>query len=104
MRHAFIINPVSGKRNISKLLRPQIQEAAEKLGVEAEIFETEYKGHGTELTRKLAEEAAERQEIVRIYACGGDGTFNEVMTGVQGQKWAQAGCKCHRKTLNPAWL
>ena len=47
MRHAFIINPVSGKRNISKLLRPQIQEAAEKLGVlpeECIVYEDSCRG------------------------------------------------------------
>ena len=95
MRHVFLINPTSGKKNISQLLRPQIAEAAEKLGLEAEVLETRYKGHGTELTRKLAQEAAERQEIVRVYACGGDGTFNEVMTGAQGQSWVQVGCVPH---------
>lgn len=95
MRHIFIINPTSGKKNISQLLRPQIAEAAEKLGVTTEIVETEYKGHATKLTRQFAEEAAERQELVRVYACGGDGTFNEVMSGAQGQEWVQVGCIPH---------
>ena len=35
---------------------------------------TQYSGHGAELARA----AAERGEPVRIYACGGDGTWRAV--------------------------
>lgn len=92
MKHIFIINPISGQQNAAQFLRPRIEEAAERLGASVEIIETEYPGHGTQLSLQWAKWAEEQQEIVRIYACGGDGTLNEVMVGVKGSSWAQVAC------------
>ena len=88
MRHVFIVNPVSGKADASGTLVPQIIDAAEKLGADYEILLTEYPGHAVE----LAAEQAEAGEEVRLYACGGDGTFNEVLRGVRGRANAAVGC------------
>ena len=41
---------------------------------------------------ELAAEQAEAGEEVRLYACGGDGTFNEVLRGVRGRANAAVGC------------
>ena len=88
MRHVFIVNPVSGKADASGTLVPQIIEAAKSLGADYEILLTEYPGHGVE----LAAEQAETGEEVRLYACGGDGTFNEVIRGARGHANAAVGC------------
>ena len=88
MRHVFIVNPVSGKADASGTLVPQIIDAAKKLGADYEILLTEYPGHAVE----LAAEQAEAGEEVRLYACGGDGTFNEVLRGVRGRANAAVGC------------
>ena len=92
MKHIFIINPISGNKNPSPMLRALIRDAEEKLGVKAEIFETKYKGNGTELARFWADWAENNKEFVRIYACGGDGTFNEVLSGVVGSQWTEIAC------------
>lgn len=92
MKHIFIINPVSGKKNVSVALRAQIREAAQQVGVKPEILVTRQKGHGTELARQWAAWAEEKEEIVRLYACGGDGTLNEILAGAQGCKWLQIAC------------
>lgn len=88
MRHVFIVNPISGKADASGVLVPQIITAAKSLGVDYEILLTEYPGHAVE----LAAQRSETGEEVRLYACGGDGTFNEVIRGARGRANAAVGC------------
>lgn len=88
MRHVFIVNPVSGKADASGTLVPEIDSAARELGVECEILLTEYAGHAVELAAKRAQTG----EDVRLYACGGDGTFNEAIRGARGHANAAVGC------------
>ena len=88
MRHVFIVNPVSGKADASGSLVPKIIQAAARQGVDYEILLTERPGHGVE----LAQQQAAAGEPVRLYACGGDGTLNEVLQGVYGCKNAQVAC------------
>lgn len=76
MRHLFIINPTAGKKRSTKALVDRIQA----LDVPSEVRFTEKAGDA----RRIAREAAESGEAVRIYACGGDGTLNEVVNGAAG--------------------
>ena len=76
MRHIFIINPTAGKKRSTK----QLEESIRKLDAPYEIKLTQKAGDA----RRFAREAAESGEDVRIYACGGDGTLNEVVNGAAG--------------------
>ncbi len=76
MKHLFIINPSAGKKKSTRLLEERIR----KLDEPYEIALTQRTGDA----RRIAREAAERGEPVRIYACGGDGTLNEVVNGAAG--------------------
>lgn len=76
MRHIFIINPSAGKRRSTRALVDSIQS----LDVPYEIQFTEKAGDA----RRIARAAAESGEAVRLYACGGDGTLNEVVNGAAG--------------------
>ena len=78
MRHLFIINPRAGKGDSTRRLLERIQAVFP--GDEAEIVITRAAGEG----RQAARQAAETGEPVRIYACGGDGTLNEVVNGAAG--------------------
>ena len=79
MKHVFVVNPVSGKTDARKFLVPKLEEAARGAGVDYIGEVTQAKGHAVE----LAKEFAVREEgKVRLYACGGDGTLNEVFEGV----------------------
>ena len=80
MKHLFIINPVAGKTVSLEHLEKQIKDAARKEHLDYEIVFTEYPGHATELARG----ACATGEDLRIYACGGDGTLNEVVNGAVG--------------------
>lgn len=92
MKHVFIINPISGKKNVVLSLPPQIQAAAEKMGIEVTIQQTKYKGNGTELAAQWADWAEANQETVRLYSCGGDGSLNEVLAGACGRANVEVAC------------
>ena len=80
MRHVFIINPNAGKKDQTGRIYEMADRLRERHGLECACLLTEGPGGATELARKLAESGEE----VRIYACGGDGTINEVANGIAG--------------------
>lgn len=85
MKHVFIINPVAGKVNRSEELTKKIKEI--KTDHEVVIHITQSQGEA----ERLAREESDCEETVRIYACGGDGTANEVLTGIAGRDNASLG-------------
>ena len=80
MKHLFIINPAAGNRDRTKQCSQQIRQVMEARGLSYEIVVSKAPGH----CRELANQAARTGEEYRIYACGGDGTLNEVASGVVG--------------------
>lgn len=76
MKHLFIINPAAGKRENTRRLEADIR------GLEWD-WEIAYTAKGGDACR-YARAAAEAGTPVRIYACGGDGTLNEVVNGAAG--------------------
>lgn len=80
MKHLFIINPAAGKSDCTGELSQKIREACEARSLSYEILVSRAPGDCT----KIAQAAAATGEAVRIYACGGDGTLNEVVNGAAG--------------------
>ena len=80
MKHLFIINPAAGSRNQTEDYRKKIAEACESRGLDYSIRVSGAPGRCC----KIAREAAETGKEYRIYACGGDGTLNEVVNGAAG--------------------
>lgn len=80
MKHLFIINPAAGSKDRTADYRSQIETVCQKQGIAYEIAISSAPGDCT----RLAREAAQTGEEYRIYACGGDGTLNEVVCGVAG--------------------
>ena len=78
MKHLFIINPAAGSRDRTKEYKEKIEKACGAL--DCEIAVSACPGDCT----RIAREAAQKGEEVRIYACGGDGTLNEVAAGAAG--------------------
>ncbi|OUQ76034.1 YegS/Rv2252/BmrU family lipid kinase [Flavonifractor sp. An100] len=84
MRHLFIINPAAGRKGSTAHLEGLLSE----LSVPHEKIYT--KGAGD--AREIARQAAATGEEVRLYACGGDGTLNEVVNGAAGFPNAAVTC------------
>lgn len=80
MRHIFIINPAAGKYDRTEEYTQVIRRICGVRGLEYTIACSKVKGD----CRRIAHEAAESGEECRLYACGGDGTLNEVVNGAAG--------------------
>ena len=88
MKHVFIINPTAGKKDCTAALMAMSKALAARHGLEAECILTKRPGHAAETARTLAQSG----RAVRIYACGGDGTVNEVANGIAGSETAAMTC------------
>lgn len=78
MKHLFIINPAAGKKDSTERLLERIRA----LKLDTAITMTAQAGDA----RRLAERAIREGggSPLRIYACGGDGTLNEVVNAAAG--------------------
>ena len=70
---AIIYNPNSGRR-VKFDIMPQFINMLNKYDYEVDIYYTEYKGHATEIVKNLP-------NVDLVLSMGGDGTFNESITG-----------------------
>ncbi len=78
MKHIILVNPVSGNHKGMKK-GEIVKRLLAKNNIESEIYTSEYPSHLTEIARRLANESK-----CRFYSIGGDGTLNEVVTGIIG--------------------
>ena len=85
MKHVFIINPAAGREDSLEMLKELLAEREN-----CEIYATQGPRDATEYIRARCSENPD--ERVRFYACGGDGTLNEVANGVVGFENASMGC------------
>ena len=80
MLHLFIINPAAGSRNRTDEYSETIHRICRARKLRYEIRVSTAPGECI----RIAREAAATGEEMRVYACGGDGTLNEVVRGVVG--------------------
>ena len=79
MRHVFILNPVAGKSKQALTLRGKIDAYfARHPEMDYVVRLTDDVGAAT----RIAREECEKGDTVRLYACGGDGTLQEVANGL----------------------
>lgn len=72
----IIVNPTGGKGKTLKALG-KVEEILKKNGAEYVVHKTEYAGHATEIARELSQ-----TPDTKIIAMGGDGSFHEVLCGI----------------------
>lgn len=80
MKHCFILNPAAGKSDRTTELTLKISELCTARGLDFCVEISHAAGECESLARAFAESGEE----CRVYACGGDGTLNEVVNGLVG--------------------
>jgi len=84
MEHLFIINPKSGKDDAKQALLDGLKAYEGKLD-----FQVYYTTGERDATRFVREKCQTGRGPMRFYACGGDGTLNEVVSGAVGCERAE---------------
>lgn len=90
MIHLFIINPAAGSRDRTEQYRKNIVSVCSARGLNYRIEVSSAPG----ACARIAREAAQTGDEYRIYACGGDGTLNEVVAGAAG--YSNVSVTCYR--------
>ena len=88
MKHVFIINPTAGRRACTAQMVQMAKDLAARHSLDVDCILTKSPGHAASTVRNLAETG----QALRFYACGGDGTVNEVANGVAGLDNAAMTC------------
>ena len=77
MLQIFIINSFSGDETTTIGIREELEKIKD---MEYLVFNSEYPGHEGEMARQMCNLFPE--EKIRFYACGGTGTFRNILKGV----------------------
>lgn len=87
VEHIFVINPAAGPSDSTSLIEAAISKSA--YSANCEIYCTKGPGDATAFVEKRCSQSSEQ---LRFYACGGDGTLNEIVNGAVGFTNASVGC------------
>ena len=87
MKHIFVVNPAAGTKNAHNEIKEKL--ALYKKPLDYEIYVT---SRSLDATKFVHAYCVENKYPVRFYACGGDGTLNEVVNGVIGHNHAEVAC------------
>ena len=90
MKYIFLTNPAAGKKSSCDELCAAIEAACAKEEVSYEIYKTTCVGDATRYVKERCENNADTDELC-FFACGGDGTLNEVVSGAVGYPFAYVG-------------
>ena len=79
IKHIFVINPMAGKGKAVMELEETLKPFQAEFDIE--IYRTTGVGDATNFVCDKLQNGAE-DDVYRFYACGGDGSLNEVVNGV----------------------
>lgn len=82
MKYCFFVNPVAGKGTLQNTVIKNIKDYFKDKSEKFEIIVTKCKGEAEKIAKKFAETGEE----LWMFACGGEGTFYEVLNGIVGYK------------------
>ena len=86
MKHIFVVNPKAGGHDHSDAIAAYLHDTE----ADAELYRTTGPCDATRFVSQWCD--SHPGEAVRFYACGGDGTLNEVVSGAVGRAEAAVGC------------
>lgn len=92
MKHIFIINPAAGVGKARDVFLPDILEELKHADADYEIHRTINVGDGERFTRSRCAGREKETDLLRFYACGGDGTLSETVNGAAGFKNVEVAC------------
>lgn len=91
MKHIFIINPCAGPADSTADITARVEAyASANPDFDYSVYVTRSAGDATLYTSNICSQ--NNGSPVRFYACGGDGTLNEVVSGIIGFPSAQVTC------------
>lgn len=76
MKHIILANPYSGRKN-GKKVAIAVKKLLQKHKIDATVILSKYPKHFTRVTKSLSS-----KQTCRFYVIGGDGTLNEVISGM----------------------
>lgn len=77
MKHLFVVNPIAGGKDKTEEVRSRVEDAFRNRSDTYEVYVTRAPLDAVDKIRREADGG----EKLRVYACGGDGTFNECVNG-----------------------
>lgn len=92
MKHIFIVNPVAGLGNAKELFNTKILSYMKKREIDYRIHITTGIGDAKNAVEHFYNKGEDKDETLRFYACGGDGTLNEIVNGAIGKENIQIAC------------
>lgn len=87
MEHVFVINPAAGASDPTDMIKQAIAKSSSSASCEIHLTT----GPG-DATAFVSARCSRSSEPIRFYACGGDGTLNEVVNGAA--KYPNVGIGC----------
>ena len=82
MKYHFVLNPAAGQGNQLEALEKEIRTVAEERRIDFTVYRTTGRYDAERRAREIC--AAGREEELRFYFAGGDGTLNEGVNGLFG--------------------
>lgn len=90
MRLSFIVNEKSGNGNGAKIWR----KIESELSIPYEVHKTTYEKQAIEFARAIVKESNESKNQTLLVGIGGDGTYHEILNGIQHAQYVVLGAVC----------
>lgn len=90
MKLIFIVNEKSGNGNGAKIWR----KIESKLSIPYEVHKTTYEKQAIEFARAIVKESNETRQQTLLVGIGGDGTYHEILNGIEHAQYVLLGAVC----------
>lgn len=92
MRHIFIINPIAGSGKAIQMFNSQFSSYMKNQNIDYDVYITTDVGDAKKAVENIYNQRKDKNDVLRFYACGGDGTLNGVINGVINKENVEVAC------------